>query len=47
VNGNTGYSTTPHSSLPYVPSGTVHYQLVGTDAFGNQYISPDATFVEP
>jgi hypothetical protein len=43
----TSLSTTPQCTLPYVPSGTVHYQLVSTDAFGNQYVSPDAVFVEP
>jgi hypothetical protein len=30
-----------------VPSGTIHYQLVSTDAYGNQVTSPDMTFVEP
>jgi hypothetical protein len=33
--------------LGFVPSGTIHYQLVSTDANGNQVVSPDATFVEP
>jgi hypothetical protein len=40
-------TASPNVSLGYVPSGTVHYQLVSTDANGNQVVSPDATFVEP
>jgi hypothetical protein len=43
----TSLTTTPSCSLGYVPSGTIHYQLVSTNANGNQVISPDATFVEP
>ncbi|MGD0798341.1 MAG: hypothetical protein ABR910_11515, partial [Acidobacteriaceae bacterium] len=43
----TALTTTPQCSLPYVPSGTIHYQLVSTDAYGNQVTSPDMTFVEP
>ena len=43
----TTLTTTPSCTLGYVPSGTTHYQLVSTDANGNQIISPDATFVEP
>jgi hypothetical protein len=43
----TALTTTPQCFLPYVQSGTVHYQLVSTDAYGNQVTSPDATFVEP
>jgi hypothetical protein len=43
----TALTSTPQCSLSYVPSGTVHYQLVSTDAYGNQVMSPDATFVEP
>jgi hypothetical protein len=43
----TALTTTPNCTLGYVPSATVHYQLVSTDASGNQVISPDATFVEP
>jgi hypothetical protein len=30
-----------------VPSGTIHYQLVSTDAYGNQTVSTDMTFLEP
>jgi hypothetical protein len=33
--------------MGYVPSGLVHYQLVSMDAYGNQVLSPDYTFVEP
>jgi hypothetical protein len=43
----TSLTTAPNCTLPYVPSGTVHYQLISTDAYGNQTISPDATFTEP
>jgi hypothetical protein len=43
----TGLTTTPQCVLPYVPSGTVHYQLVSTNVDGVQVISPDMTFVEP
>jgi hypothetical protein len=43
----TGLTNTPQCALSYVPSGIVHYQLVSTDASGNQYASLDATFVEP
>jgi hypothetical protein len=43
----TALTSTPQCSLSYVPSGTVHYQLVSTDASGNQVVTPDATFVEP
>jgi hypothetical protein len=43
----TNLTSTPQCFLPYVPSGTVHYQLVSTDAYGNRVVSPDATFVEP
>jgi hypothetical protein len=43
----TALTSTPSCTLPYVPSGTIHYQLVSTDAYGNQTISPDMTFVEP
>ena len=43
----TNLTTTPQCKLSYIPSGTVHYQLVSTDANGNQVTSSDATFVEP
>jgi hypothetical protein len=43
----TSLTTTPSCILGFVPSGTIHYQLVSTDANGNQVVSPDATFVEP
>jgi hypothetical protein len=43
----TALTATPQCSLQYVPSGTIHYQLVSTDAYGNQVVTPDATFVEP
>jgi alpha-L-arabinofuranosidase len=40
-------TTNPQESMTWVPSGVIHYQLVSTDALGNQVISPDYTFVEP
>ncbi len=43
----TGLTTNPSPAMGYVPSGVVHYQLVSTDASGNQTISPDSTFTEP
>jgi hypothetical protein len=43
----TSSTTTPHCTLSYVPSGTIHYQLISQDANGNQVVSPDMTFVEP
>jgi hypothetical protein len=43
----TALTTAPNCTLSYVPSGTIHYQLVSTDANGNQVVSPDMTFVEP
>jgi hypothetical protein len=43
----TSLTTTPHCTLSYVPSGTVHYQLVSTDANGNIATSSDMTFTEP
>ncbi|MGD0796574.1 MAG: fibronectin type III domain-containing protein, partial [Acidobacteriaceae bacterium] len=43
----TALTTTPDCTLPYVPSGTIHYQLVSTDAYGNQTVSTDMTFLEP
>jgi hypothetical protein len=43
----TGSTTTPSCALSYVPSGTVHYQVVSTDANGNQVASADMTFTEP
>jgi hypothetical protein len=43
----TGSTTTPSCALSYVPSGTVHYQVVSTDANGNQVVSADMTFTEP
>ncbi len=43
----TSLTTTPQCKLSYVPSGTIHYQVVSTDANGNQVVSPDAVFNEP
>ncbi len=43
----TSLTTTPNPAMGWVPSGTVHYQLVSTDANGNQTVSPDYTFQEP
>jgi len=43
----TSLTAAPQCTLPYVPSGTIHYQLVSTDAYGNQTVSPDAVFIEP
>jgi hypothetical protein len=43
----TSLTTTPHCTLSYVPSGTVHYQLVSTDTYGNRVASPDMILVEP
>ncbi len=43
----TNLTATPPCTLGYVPSGVNHYQLVSTDANGNQVVSPDATFIEP
>ena len=43
----TGLTTSPVCNLGYVPSGTIHYQLVSVDALGNTTMSPDMTFVEP
>jgi hypothetical protein len=43
----TSLMTNPSVSLGYVPSGTVHYQLVSTDAAGNQTVSADGVFGEP
>jgi hypothetical protein len=43
----TALTATPVCVLKFVPSGTVHYQLVSTDASGNQTTSPDMTFTEP
>ncbi len=43
----TSLTTSPHCLLSWVPSGTVHYQLVSTDANGNKVSSPDATFIVP
>jgi subtilase family serine protease len=43
----TALTAAPHCTLSYVPSGTIHYQLVSTDAYGNQTVSVDMTFVEP
>jgi hypothetical protein len=42
-----GLTTTPVCTLPYVPSGVVHYQLVSTDAYGDETVSADLTFIEP
>jgi len=43
----TDLTTNPHPAIAWVPSGTVHYQLVSTDAAGNKTVSPDYTFIEP
>ncbi len=43
----TSSTTSPSPSIGYVPSGTIHYQLISTDQYGNQTVSPDYTFVEP
>jgi hypothetical protein len=43
----TTLTTTPNCVLGFVPSGTVYYQLISTDASGNQIVSPEATFVQP
>jgi hypothetical protein len=43
----TSLTATPNVSLGYVPSGTVYYQLVSTDANGDQVVSQEATFIEP
>jgi phosphodiesterase/alkaline phosphatase D-like protein len=43
----TSLTTSPNCVLAFVPSGTVYYQLVSTDAYGNQVVSKEATFVEP
>ncbi|MDP9052255.1 MAG: fibronectin type III domain-containing protein, partial [Acidobacteriota bacterium] len=43
----TALTATPNCALVYVPSGTIHYQLISTDASGNQSSSPDSTFIEP
>ncbi len=40
-------TASPNVSLGFVPSGTVYYQLVSTDANGDQVVSPEAMFVEP
>jgi YVTN family beta-propeller protein len=43
----TSLTTSPTCTLPFVPSGTVYYQLVSIDAYGNQTLSKQATFIEP
>lgn len=43
----TSLTTTPSCTLSFVPSGTVYYQLVSIDAYGNQTSTKEATFVEP
>ena len=43
----TGLTTSPVCNPAYVPSGTIHFQLVSVDALGNMTLSPDLTFVEP
>jgi YVTN family beta-propeller protein len=43
----TSLTTTPNCTLAFVPSGTVYYQLVSIDGYGNQVVSKEATFVEP
>ena len=40
-------TSSPIVSLGYVPSGTIYYQVVSTDANGDQAISPETTFIEP
>jgi hypothetical protein len=40
-------TASPNVSLGYVPSGTVYYQLVSTDANGDQVVSAEGMFVEP
>ncbi len=54
TSGNYGYysaqtssTTMPSCTLSFVPSGVIYYQLVSTDAFGNQTVSPEAMFSEP
>ena len=43
----TSLTSSPSVSLGYVPSGTIYYQVVSTDANGDQAISPETTFIEP
>jgi hypothetical protein len=43
----TNLTSTPVCTLSYVPSGKVYYQVVSTNASGNQVVSPEATFTEP
>ena len=43
----TPLTTSPVCGLGYVPSGTIHYQLVSIDALGIQTLSGDMTFVQP
>ncbi|MDP9051523.1 MAG: chitobiase/beta-hexosaminidase C-terminal domain-containing protein [Acidobacteriota bacterium] len=43
----TSLTASPQCILTYVPSGTIHYQLVSADANGNMVSSPDSTFIEP
>lgn len=43
----TPLTTDAQPPMGWVPSGTIHYQLVSTDAKGNRTLSPDYTFVEP
>jgi hypothetical protein len=40
-------TASPNVSLGFVPSGTVYYQLVSTDANGDEVVSAEATFIEP
>jgi hypothetical protein len=43
----TSLTAHPACALGYVPSGTIFYQLVSTDASGNQTLSPEGVFTEP
>ena len=40
-------STGTQTALGWVPSGTIHYQVVSMDALGNKTVSADLTFLEP
>ena len=43
----TSLTAAPQCALGFVPSGTIYYQLVSTDANGNQAVSQEASFIEP
>ena len=43
----TALTTSPVCTLPYVPSGPVHFQIVSQDVSGNTTTSPDMTFLQP